>query len=132
MENNARQTWAVSGSSSRSAKAAWRPPSKAYQPGLDRNVAVKSCLPTTLTKKASPNGSARGQGHRPPGSSAHPASVRLWPGGQPVVHRDEIPWQGGHAQRPAGQPLSPRRARPAQQIGAALDHAHDMGILHRT
>jgi len=46
---------------------------KAYQPGLDRYVAVKVLPPTTLTKRASPSASCARRRPSPPGPSSHPA-----------------------------------------------------------
>ncbi|HET8630767.1 MAG TPA: tetratricopeptide repeat protein [Thermomicrobiales bacterium] len=105
---------------------------RAYQPALDREVAVK-----VLTGSHAADPIFRERFRREARAVArlrHPNILAVYDsgeaGGEPYLVSELI--EGGTLQRHLGRPLDPRDvARLARQIGAALDYAHGQGLIHR-
>jgi len=105
---------------------------KAYQPALDRYVAVK-VLPTYLAHD--PNFAARFRREaRAIAKLEHPHVLRVYDSGQEgelsyIVMRYV---EGGTIKKILGRPLAlDRTVDIIAQVGDALDYAHQQGIIHR-
>jgi serine/threonine protein kinase len=105
---------------------------KAYQPSLDRYVAVK-VLPTYLAHD--PNFAARFRREaRAIAKLEHPHVLRVYDSGQEgelsyIVMRYV---EGGTVKNILGRPLALDRVVDIiAQVGEALDYAHQQGIIHR-
>ncbi|HEX5501297.1 MAG TPA: serine/threonine-protein kinase, partial [Thermomicrobiales bacterium] len=105
---------------------------RAYQPALDREVAVK-----VLSGPRAADPVFRERFRRETRAIArlrHPNILAVYDsgevGGEPYLVSELI--AGGSLQSRLGRPLDPRDvARLARQIGAALDYAHGQGLIHR-